>query len=61
LNSAQSISKIISQVLDQKLDQCEFLELWDFEWNEYELFDETFDWLESLLEDELSSEFECDK
>ena len=57
LNLSQIISKIITQILNQEIDKDEFYESWNFEWNEFELFD----WLESLLEDDGKSESDSDK
>lgn len=61
MNIAQNVSTVITQILNDELDQDEFYETWDFEWNEFELFDELFDWLDSLLEDDGKSEGDFDK
>lgn len=61
LSLALCISKIITQVLNQEFDKEELYEVWDFEWNEIELFDEVFEWLEKLLEDQAKNEIDSDK
>lgn len=48
-------------VVKDEIDLEEFYELWNFEWNEHELLDEVFDWLEVVLEEESKTESNFDK